>query len=262
MELQIAFLVTGILIVAVAIFRIRKIPEFSAFQTRLEETYDVTEIDLSGETEYTNCFAHEWVYDNMTIRKHGRMGNAFQSYLMSNTLAAAIWIGLLMGMISVIVGFLFIEGIQTLGVAIVVFMAGILVMIGPGEPRVSEELLDALIAAEYSRLCKNDFVYVKIAVDSIKKWGIINLMIGISCIAIFPVGDLVPSAIAWSIAAFSNLLLWGPAFFLADFSLLLALLYLAGVIPFLIYLFTRIIAMISKRGFLRTSDEFEDYDDF
>jgi hypothetical protein len=247
MELQIAFFATGVLIIIVGIFRLRNLSRYTYLRNRLEDTYAIDDIDLSGKTEYTNCFAQEWVYETTTLRKHGRVGSAFQSQLMSNTLSIAIVIGLFMGLVSVIIGMLFIRGIEAIGMAVLVIAVGLAIILGPGEPRVSEDLLKAMLAVEYRRLCENDYPYIVVAVNSIKKWGLITLFVGIAFIMITPFAEAVPLSLAWFLSFVSDIFFWQPALFLMEISAPIAIIYLASIIPILMYLVTKIFATLRKK---------------
>ena len=258
MELQIAFLFTGIFIIIAGIFRIRKLSDYTYLRNRLEDTYAIDDVDLSGTTEYTNCFAQEWVYDSVTLRKHGKIGNAFQSRLFNNTLSVAIVIGFVLGLISIIIGVLFIHGIQSIGMAIFVIAVGLAVVVGPGEPRVSEDLLKAMLNVEYRKLCENDYPYVVLAVNSIKKWGIITLILGGVFVLITPFAESVPTSLAWGLAFVSELLFWQPALFLMEISAILAIFYLASIIPILIFLITKIFSTLRQRVSRQIFDQEEE----
>lgn len=264
MELQIAFLFTGIIVICAAIYRLRRLSDYTYLRDRLQDTYFIEEIDLSGETEYTNCFAQEWVYESITIRKHGRMGNAFQSHLMTNTLIAAIWIGLFMGLISVFIGLIFIEGIQVFGMAIFIVAIGIALVVGPGEPRISEDLLKAMLSVEYKKLCENDYPYVVVAVQSIKKWSYVTLVCGVLFLIATPFAESTPVAIAWILSVISNLLFWGPATFLLEISVILAIIYIALIVPVVLLVVTKSISFLRKH-FTSKQTVFEDeemYEEF
>ncbi|MGY5874714.1 MAG: hypothetical protein RTU30_03115 [Candidatus Thorarchaeota archaeon] len=246
MELQIAFLVIGILVIVVGIWRSRKILRHREIMTRLEETFDVHDIDLSGDSEYASCFSQEWVYDNMTLKTHGRAGTAFQSHLTNNTLIAAIWIGLAMGLASMMIGMLFISALRTLGVAVVVIAVGILIILGPGDPRVSEDLLVAIEAERFARLTKNDYPYVKVANNTVLKWVILTMIVGFGFVAISPWGDLVPTVMAGLVAGFTTYVIWQPALILSEISFPLALIYMTAIIPIFVYVVPKLLIKLVR----------------
>jgi hypothetical protein len=111
-----------------------------------------------------------------------------------------------------------------------------MVAVGPGAPRYSENLIDAVLENEIKDLNAQDFVYVKIANDTIKRAAVTNFVIAILMIVISPWGHLLPSALAAAIAAFSVNILWVPASFLLDINIAAAILYLAGVIGLMSFL--------------------------
>jgi hypothetical protein len=109
-------------------------------------------------------------------------------------------------------------------------MLGVLIAVGPGGPRYSENLLDAVGEYEITDLKAQDFVYVKIANDTIMKSAIITLTLGILFIAISPWGDLLPMVLAQVISIFVLYLIFNPAMTLLNFNFVLAVIYIAGII--------------------------------
>lgn len=250
MEIPISLAFSGILILLVALWRARNIKTYFEFRRKFEDTFDVQDIDLSGETEYTHCFSHEWVRDNIVRKKHSRFGNTLQDHLTYNTLAATIWIGLFVGAISLIIGVFLVQSLVVIGSAVFVIMFGALIALGPGDPKVSDELLQALQKTEFDKLNKEDYSYVALAVTSIRKWLIISGFIGVAFLMLAPIGDLVPWFLGFVIATFTNYLIWIPTNAIAKFSLPLALIYMASVLPILMYFVPKLIQMAirKKRG--------------
>ena len=250
MEIPISLAVSGRLILRVNLWRARNIKAYSEFRRKFEDTFDVQDIDLSGETEYTHCFSHEWVRENVVKKKHSKLGIAIQDHLTYNTLAAGIWIGLFVGIVSLIIGVLLVQSLVAIGSAVFVIMFGALIALGPGDPKVSDELLQALQKTEFDMLNKEDYSYVALAVTSIRKWLIISGVIGVAFLTLAPVGALLPWFLGYVIAVFTNYVIWGPINAIAEFSLPLALLYIASVLPILMYAVPKLIQMAirQKRG--------------
>jgi len=250
MEIPISLAFSGILILLVTLWRARNIKTYFEFRRKFEDTFDVQDIDLSGETEYTHCFSHEWVRDNVVRRKHSKFGNTLQDHLTYNTLAATIWIGLFAGIFSLIIGVILVQSLVAIGSATFIIMFGALIALGPGNPKVSNDLLQALQKTAFDELNKEDYSYVALAVTSIRKWLIISGVIGVAFLTLAPVGDLLPWFLAYAIATFTNYLIWIPTNAIAEFSLPLALIYMASVLPILMYVVPKLIQMAirKKRG--------------
>ena len=247
MEIPISLAFSGILILLVTLWRARNFKAYSEFRMKFEDTFDVQDIDLSGETEYTHCFSHEWVRDNVVKKKHSKLGIVIQDHLTYNTLAAGIWIGLFVGIVSLIIGVLLVHSLVAIGSAVFVIMFGALIALGPGDPKVSDELLQALQKIEFEMLNKEDYSYVALAVTSIRKWLIISGVIGVAFLTLAPVGDLLPWFLAYAIATFTNYVIWGPTHAIAEFSLPLALIYMASVLPILMYVVPKLIRIAIKK---------------
>ena len=220
--------------------------------TTIADQYDVQTLDLSGKTEYVRCKSHDWVMDNMIRRKHGRIGTWFQEHLHDNTLGAALCIGFAVGMAAIILGLIFIRSIEIAGMSIIVFAVGALIIIGPGGPKVSEELLLSIEKYSIEELCNEDFVYVKISYDSIKNWLLTSGILGAAIIIVSPWAELIPIGLAVAVSVFSEYILWAPALLLAEIWFPLSLMYLAAVIPILILVVMTIIQRI--RGITEDSE--------
>ena len=230
MEYNIGFFVTGLFILLVTAYRLRKIRTHHALQNELEMTYDVSNLDVSGNTRYISCFSHNWVMENIAKHTHSRFGAMLQEHLANSTLIAGIWIGLVVGLSSMFLTFFFVESLRTIGTVIIIFIVGAMIAIGPGGPRYSEEFLDAVREHEIDELNAQDYVYVKIANDTIKRSVVLNLILAILFIVISPWGDLVPTALAATIAFFSVNILWTPASVFLQINVAYAIVYIATVI--------------------------------
>jgi len=230
MEYTIGLLVTGMFILVFTLYRVKKITNHRRLQENLQETYDVSNLDHSGNTQYASCYSHEWVMDNITRKSHSKIGAMFQDHLANNTLFAAIWIGFIVGISSLVITLLLVQSLRTIGTVVVIFILGILIVMGPGGPRYSESLLDAVLQKEIDDLNAQDFVYVKIANDTIMKSVIVNVSLGLLFILVSPWGDMLPGLLAQGIAIVTVVLIWEPAVVLFDINFVLALLYIAAII--------------------------------
>ena len=91
-------------------------------------------------------------------------------------------------------------------------------------------MLDAVSENEIEDLNAQDFVYVKIANDTIKRYVVMNVVIASAFIVISPWGHLLPSALAAAIAFFTVNILWIPASFFMEINLAWAIVYIAIVV--------------------------------
>ncbi|MGY5861517.1 MAG: hypothetical protein RTU09_04020 [Candidatus Thorarchaeota archaeon] len=247
MEIPISLAFSGVLILLVTLWRARNIGAYSDFRRKFEGSFDVQDVDLSGETECTHCVSYEWVQENVVGRKHGKLGSALQDHMTYNTLAAAMWIGFFAGAVSLIIGVILVQSLVVIGSATFIIMFGALIALGPGNPKVSDDLLQALQKVEFDTLNKEDYSYVTLAVASIRKWLIISGVIGVAFLMLAPFGDLMPWFLAYAIATFTNYVIWGPTHAIAEFSLPLALLYMAAVLPILLYVVPKLIQMAVRK---------------
>ncbi len=208
---------------------------YSNLTKTLSSEYDITNLDNTGDTAYTSCTSHRWVMDNLGRKKHSRLGNIFQERLFENTLSTFIWLSFFLGSGALIFGLLLIRSIEIVGMSVFVIFVGVLVILGPGDAKVSEELLLELISHEIQDLCKEDYVYAQLALDSIRKWIITASAIGIAVMIVSPWAESIPLGLALGVAILSDIVLWRPALFLSELFFPLSILYLSAIIPFIGY---------------------------
>ena len=230
MEYSLGLLVTGSFILLVTFYRLRKVGKQNRLEVQIQERYDVSGLDLSGNTSYVSCYSHSWVMDNITRRSHSRIGAMLQDHLANNTLLAGIWIGFAVSISSMLLTLLLVESLRSIGTVIIIFFAGMLIAMGPGGPRYAENLLDAVMQNDIDELNPQDYVYVKIANDTIKRSAVVNVILASGFLLISPWGDLLPILLAQGIALLVVNIILEPAFLLLDFNIAIALFYIAGII--------------------------------
>jgi len=167
MELILTLFFTGVIIVAATLRRYHRTAGYIRLQERMDGVFDTSALDLSGETEYTNCVSHTWVNENVIRTPHGRFRRYLQEFLMDKTLFAMMGIGIVLALSILLVIVFFMASLIAFGPAAVVFLVGALVIIGPGEAKISEMLLAKVNEQEFSQLNQEDYVYVSLAVRSI-----------------------------------------------------------------------------------------------
>jgi len=250
MELILTLFFTGVIIVATTLLRYHRTAGYISLQERIEGLFDISDLDLSGETEYTDCFSHAWVTENVIRTPHGRLGRYLQEFLMDKTLLAMMGIGIVLSLLVLTVVVFFMASLIAFGLAAIVFLVGALVIMGPGEAKISELLLAKVSEQEFSQLNQEDYVYVRLAVKSVKRGLRISGLIGLSFIAISPIGEDLPATLAWLVVTFSNTLLFGPALVANDLWFPLAFFYVISMSVLLIYIIPKVIIAALRR--LRT----------
>ena len=240
MEYTIGLLVTGVFILIVTLYRMRKMRSHRQLQHQLHDAYDVTGLDVSGNTRYASCYSHTWVMDNIAKQSHSRFGAMLQDHLANNTLLAGIWIGIIVGSSSMLLTLFLVQSLRAMGTVIVIFIVGLMIAVGPSNPRSAEDLLDAVIVNEIDDLNAQDFVYVKIANDTIKRSVLVNVTLAVLFIVLAPWGGMLPSLLAEGIAIITVNLIWEPALILLEFHFAAALLYIAFFIGISSFVFFRL----------------------
>lgn len=233
MELTIAFFTTGLVILSYNFWKIRRFRAHSNFIRDLCDVYQYNDINHTEDNLYTDCISHGWALNNIVRKKHSRLGHRFQNLLFYNTLTTTIWFSLIFGLGILVFGIILIRLIEIAGMLLIIFFIGVFTIIGSGDAKTSEDLLSMLQSHKIEELSKKDYIYAAIALDSIKKELILSFVVGSILVVVSPWGELVPVLAAWIIATFTLYVMWNPALFLSEFSVPLALLYLAATWPVL-----------------------------
>lgn len=230
MEYTLGFLITGTFILLATLYRLRKIRQHSELQQSIREKFDVSSLDLTGNTRYVSCYSHNWVMNNISRKSHSRIGAILQDHLADNTLLAGMWIGFVVVTSSMIITILFVESLRAIGTVVVIFLVGSLIALGPGGPRYSESLLDAVMKIKIDELNAQDYVYVKIANDTIKRSIAVNVLLALVFILISPWAEILPILLAQGIAFLTVYLIWEPASLFLNINIAFAIIYIAGTI--------------------------------
>ncbi|MFW9848778.1 MAG: hypothetical protein ACFFF4_06540 [Candidatus Thorarchaeota archaeon] len=247
MELSLTFFATGGIIIFYNIWRARRLKMYTTLTKSLASEYDITDLDNTGQTSYTNCTSHKWVIDNLGRKKHGKFGTMFQERLFDNTLSTFMSLAFILGCGAMIFGILLIRSIEVAGMSLFVIFVGVMVVLGPGDAKVSEDLLLELSNYNVQDLCKEDYVYVELAIESVRRWIIIAIGIGASIVIISPWAENIPILVAGIIATITTYLIWNPALFLSEISFPLAIAYLSIILPLMFYTLTLLFRRVRSR---------------
>ncbi|MHA2356122.1 MAG: hypothetical protein ACXADC_13155 [Candidatus Thorarchaeota archaeon] len=239
--------VTGAIVLISAFGRLRYFGKYWTVKRTLEDSFDVSDLDLSGRTEYANCFSQQWVIENMTRTKHGRVGNWFQRQMMYSTLTTLIWFGILIGSFGFLFGLFLVSALLLVGGALLLFFFGSLIAVGPGGPKYSEELLLALAALNQSDYQKGDYAYLRVALKSVTLWTVLSFIIGGTFLLSAPYGTLIFDIMGDAFLVFGDALLWGPMFMLFEVWPPIGVIYISLVTPFIFIIIPLFFYLIYRR---------------
>ncbi|MFX1559294.1 MAG: hypothetical protein ACFFBL_01780 [Promethearchaeota archaeon] len=246
-EIIVSLALTGAIVLISAFDRFRYFRKYWTLKRTLEASFDVNDVDLSGNTEYANCFSQQWVIENMTRTKHGRIGGWFQNQMMYSTLITVIWFGILVGSFGFIFGIFLVSAYMLLGGAVLIFFFGSLIAMGPGGPKYSEELLLALSALDEDEYQKGDYAYFRVALRSVTLWTILSFIIGGVFLVSAPYGTLLFDIVGNAFLVFGDTLLWGPMFQLFEVWPPIGILYISLITPFTFIIIPLIFYLMYRR---------------
>jgi hypothetical protein len=224
------------------------------FLEKIESEYGPQSVDLSGHTSYPGCFSQEWVFDNITTRRYGRLFTFINDFLLDNTLGGFMFLALVVFFIPLFLWFTLLSIPPEYWTAVGGAFVGVLVIYGTGGPQTSQELVNAVRTTGYDEINENDYVYLLIAQKQLFRSVVLRVVMGIGFIALVPAAVDVPVAFALSVAWIAYFIIWGPVTFLEPINLLLALVYVAAVIPVLLVTIGKIITVAIGR--VRTASAF------
>ncbi|NWF95578.1 MAG: hypothetical protein HXY34_05510 [Candidatus Thorarchaeota archaeon] len=239
MDLGVAFIVSGVLVLVRTAIRGRGLVQLEKHGDRIRQYYDVSSLDPSAQGVPSECYSHKWAMENISSDRPTHLRLFFEDILNTRTLAAFLVIALVMSSAAVILTLLLVESIALFGGAVAVFAMTFLVILGPSGPRISEKYLEDLGKADWRSLCAHDYLYFKIAVDSVRQWTARSAIIGITFILLAPWAQEVPTLVAHCISTLIVYLVLYPALTLAGWSLALAMVYIGLVIVLAFYIIPR-----------------------
>lgn len=216
-----------------ALLRLRSAGKYRALRATLEKKFDVSGLDLSGRTEYSDCFSHDWYVKYMIGTQHGRLGEWFQRQMMDRTVATFLWFSMILGSAAMIFGLLLFSSLRLLQAGFVVLFFAALLIIGSGGVNISEHLLGALLRIKEEEYRRDDYPYMRIAMRTIMTWGVFSLFVGIVFLASAPFDTLLLDVVGGAIMLFGNAFLWGPMLTLFEVWAPLGVLYISLVVPFI-----------------------------
>jgi hypothetical protein len=246
-ELIVSLALTGAIVIISAFGRFRYFRTYWTLKRTLEGSFDVSDVDISGRTEYANCFSHKWVIENMTRTKHGRIGGWFQHQMMYSTLITVIWFGVVIGSFGFLFGLFIVSAFRVVGGALFIFFFGALIAVGPGGPKYSEELLLALTALNQEEYQKGDYAFLRVALKSVTLWTILAFIIGSTFLISAPYGTLLFDMVGGGFLVFGDALLWGPMFVLFEVWPPIGILYISLVTPFIFIIIPLIFYLMYRR---------------
>ncbi|MGY5874711.1 MAG: hypothetical protein RTU30_03100 [Candidatus Thorarchaeota archaeon] len=231
MFVNLAFLIMGILILLAVTIRASKLFGYIELQNEFERTFDILYLDLSGNTSYTDCFSHEWVYDEAVFKRHNAIGRGLNNFLADNALVGSMCLSILLFMASLILWAVLLPLFSILGMALFVVATGLMLVIGPGGPKTSEELLTAISNQKMEDLKEEDYVYVRVAISEIKKWVFIIGVAGVIFLFSAPFGENLPMYLATAATLVVSIIIWFPVVSLQSVWFPLAFFYVAAIVP-------------------------------
>ncbi len=232
-ELTLLLAISGILLVMSALLRLRRLRQYRALSASLEKRFDVTGLDLSGRTEYADCFSHDWYVRHMTQTQHGRIGEWFQRQMMDRTEATFLWFSLILGSAAMLVGMLIFSSLRLLQAGFFVLFVAILLIMGSGGVSISDQLLSALLKVKQEDYRRDDYPYVSVGIRIVKTWTIFSLAVGVVFLVSAPFDTLLFDVVGTVIMLFGNAVLWGPMLVLFGVWLPLGVIYISLVVPFI-----------------------------
>ncbi len=228
------------MVLAVSVLRARKLAYFSTLLSRFEESFDLSQIDTSGGTEYTRCFSHRWLFDKITMKDSHRLIELIRNQVDESPLLGFLLVAIVLFSSSLILVLISLGAVSVMGISVPILIASVIVSLGPGTLNTSESLLQAIDAQWPATVVKEDYVYAKIAYETMQNWQTMSYSAGVAFLLLAPFGENIGIIVAYLVAQVSLLVLWNPALVLLEYWAVFSVLYLVGAVAFISLLVTRL----------------------
>ncbi|MFW9851221.1 MAG: hypothetical protein ACFFF4_18995 [Candidatus Thorarchaeota archaeon] len=247
LEYTLATFLTGMAIICSSLFRGRKISRQKKLLDRLAILAEGHSIDYNGNIQYVGCYAHNWVVDNVTTETPGRIRVWIRKQVDSNPVFVISLFAFLAITSSLALVFIFFLSVISIGGEVGIFFVGLLIIVGTGAPRISEELLDALQKTDDDLLTWKDFAYALIARRTYIRSLITTCVLGLIFVVLSPWATVFVSLLAQGIVLFSDQVILLPAIAISELNMGLAFLYMVSVLPLLAYSTIKLIEILIQR---------------
>ncbi len=234
MFMIIGLLLLGILSLGLAVYWYRKVIHLDRFISPLAER--LGEPDTSGKKHYTDCNSHRWVMKNVVYGDYLKSAEGFRNFMMNRTMTGTLILGVFLGLIPVIVVYLLFQSYQLIGTSLVLVILSVFVLRGPGELEISDQLSQWQIEQKCETLTIGDLAFAKVSKKTIESWLRKLLVIGLICICLAPVGELIFPTLAYVFAFFLGYFYLNLFIPISTFSMPLALITFFAILPVIISL--------------------------
>jgi len=234
MFMIIGLLLLGILSLSLAAFWYRKVIQLDQFIAPLINR--LGEPDTSGRKHYTDCNSHKWIMKNVVYGDYLKSAEGFRNFMMNRTMTGTLVLGVFLGLIPVIAVYLLFQSYQLIGTSLVLVILSVYVLRGPGELEISNQLFQWQIEQECDTLSVGDLAFAKVSKTTIESWIRKLLIIGLICIGLVPVGELIFPTLAYVFAFFLGFFYQNLFVPISLFSMPLALMVFFAIFPLIITL--------------------------
>ena len=244
MLMTVAMVLLGLLALGFAILWRRRLTEFDPLISTMEQNFDTSDVDISGNKKYTNCISHKWVMKNVVRGDYSRSGESLSDFVGNNTLMGTMILGIAMGIGPVLLVLVMFQSFFVAGASLATVVIAVFVVRPSGEVGVSYNLLQFLEEQEYEELSKGDYAYAATSTSRIKRWSFTLIIIGIAALALAPIGDLLPDMVGFGIASYFALFMQYIFLPIAEINFPLALMaFIVGVplLPLILFAVFRIV---------------------
>ena len=200
MFMTIGLVMLSIISLGLAFFWYRKSERVSCLITPLSEKFG--EPDTSGKKEYTNCQSYKWVMKNVVYKSYLDSGEGFRNFMMNRTITGTLLLSLFLGIIPVVIIYVLFRSYNLVGTSLILIFIALFVLRGPGSLEISDLLLKWQAEQKLDDFTIGDLAYARVSLRSIQNWIRILLFIGIFTMALAPLGEQIPIAIAYILTAF------------------------------------------------------------
>ena len=212
-----------------------------------QSTPDIPDDYTIDGVSYQGSFSQQWVAENLSTRKYGIFYRLINDVILDNTLYGFLFLALLLVFIPLLIWSVVLKAPAAYWTSIGSSFIAIVIIMGTGGPKVSEELIQAINEVGTEKLSKRDFPFIVIARNQLLISIIVKVFFAAGFLILVPFAENLPETFGNFAAYMAESLLWIPFTYFAPVSIVLAFIFLAAEITLIIIIIGKSLSILFGR---------------
>ena len=196
---------------------------------------------------YQGSYSQQWVVENLATRRYGVFYRLINDIILDNTLYGFLFLALLLIFIPLLVWSTVLRAQADYWPSIGASLIAVVIIMGTGGPKVSEELIQSIDEVGTEKLSKRDFPFIVIARNQLLISIIVKIFFAAGFLILVPFAEDLPASFGYSAAYIADVFLWIPFTYFAPVSIVLAFIFLAAEITLVIIIIGKSLSILFGR---------------